>query len=297
MDELKARLTPGVSPAMATPLNADGHTVNTAVVPQLVDFLLNAGVKGLFIGGTTGEGILLDLPERLRLHETAVAAMAGRGVPLVHVGANRLDTAVALAQHAAALATPVALVAVTPSFYPISDEGLLTYYAAIAKAAPGLPIFAYDIPHLAVNGISPAFLPRLCQEVPSLVGLKTSRPDAQAVRQLLEAAPPHLTVLAGNEAIALGLLALGAHGLISGLSTAVPEPFVALTHAFAQGDLAAASREQERINALLKLLPGNARIGAMKGILQARGIPVGTAVPPHTTPDGRSIWEKMQALL
>ncbi len=55
---LKEKLRHGVSPAMSTPVEADGYTVNTAVIPQLVDFLINAGAKGIFVGGTTGEGIL-----------------------------------------------------------------------------------------------------------------------------------------------------------------------------------------------------------------------------------------------
>ena len=63
---------------MATPLERDGYRVNTAVLPQLVEFLLGAGAKGLFVGGTTGEGILLDISERMRLHEATIAAAAGR---------------------------------------------------------------------------------------------------------------------------------------------------------------------------------------------------------------------------
>ena len=72
ISELKAKLRGGVAPALATPVLADGMTVNTAVLPDLIDFLLDAGVSGLFVGGTTGEGVLLSEAERMRLHETAV---------------------------------------------------------------------------------------------------------------------------------------------------------------------------------------------------------------------------------
>ena len=61
---LKQTLRGGVAPAMATPLVPGTHTVNTAVVPQLMDFLLGHGVKGLFVGGTTGEGTQLDDDQR-----------------------------------------------------------------------------------------------------------------------------------------------------------------------------------------------------------------------------------------
>ncbi len=292
---LKSRLTGGVTPAMATPVQADGYRVNTAVLPQLVNFLIEAGVKGLFVGGTTGEGILLDDAERRSLHEVTVTAVQGRVPVLLHVGTNRIDSTIALSRHAAEIGAD-AVVAVTPYFYGVDDDGLLVYYHAIANAAPNTPVLAYDIPQMAANAIQPAFLPRLAREVPTLAGIKTSRPDAQVVRQLIDAAPEHLVVLAGNEAIAVGLLALGAHGLISGASTAVPEPFVALTQAFAQGEITRAQQQQRLINQVLALLPAGARIGAIKQVLSERGIAVGTAVPPRSMPT-QPIWPHIQKLL
>ena len=129
-----------------------------------------------------------------------------------------------------------------------------------------------------------------------MAGIKCSHPDAQHIRQLIDAAP-QLALYAGNERIALGSLALGAQGLISGLTTAVPEPFVALARTFAAGDLAAAQEQQRLINRLLDLIPAEARIGALKLILQQRGIPVGPAVPPRPTPQDLPLWSKMQACL
>lgn len=295
ISNLKSQISNGVLPAMATPLQAGGYRVNTAMVPQLVEFLLDAGVKGLFVGGTTGEGILLDVAERLRLHQAAVAAVDGRAPLFLHVGANRTDEALTLARQAREIGAD-AIVAVTPYFYAIGDDGLVDYYRAIGEAVPDLPLLLYDIPHLATNGISPEALARLSRELPTLAGIKTSRPDAQVVRRLLDAAPEHLIVLAGNESIALGLLALGAHGLISGLSTAVPEPFVALTRAFAEGQHHEALRRQRQINRLLALLPAGARIGALKSILAERDLPVGPAVPPRPTPT-QSLWPQIRDLM
>lgn len=295
IETFKSKLANGVSPAMATPLEADGYTVNTAVIPQLVDLLLAAGVKGLFVGGTTGEGILLTATERQRLHAAAVTAVDGRVPVLLHVGANRLDETLALARHAAAIGAD-AIAAVTPFFYGVHDLALVTYYQAISVAVPEMPLLLYDIPHLAINGITPEALPRLHEAVPSLVGMKTSRPDVQMVRRLLDAAPDPFLVLAGNESAALGLLALGADGLISGLSTAVPEPFVALTRAYGDGDLATARQQQQLINELLPHLPAGARIGAIKQILTERGIEAGTAVPPRPMPK-EPIWAKMKLVL
>lgn len=291
---LKSRLQQGVSPAMATPLQEDGYRVNLPILPQLVNFLIEKGVKGLFVGGTTGEGLLLDVAERQRLHEGTMTAVHGRIPVLLHVGANRMDQALSLTHHAVQIKAD-AIVAIPPTFFGMDDDSLFAYFQAIAAAAPDTPLLLYDIPHLAINGISPALLARLSAAIPSLAGVKTSRPDAQMIRQLLAAAPEHLIVLAGNERIALGSLAMGATGLISGLSTAVPEPFVALTGAVAAGDLAAARREHQRINQLLDLMPPQ-RIGGIKMILAERGILVGTAVPPRPMPP-KGIWSQMETLL
>ena len=291
---LKQTLRGGVSPAMATPLVPGTHTVNTAVVPQLIDFLLGKGVKGLFVGGTTGEGTQLDDDQRRALHEAAVAAAAGRAPVLLHVGAQRTEAAVALARHAATL-QPAAIVAMTPTFYSMSDDALARYFHAMADAAPDTPLFLYDIPQFAVNGIGPALLARLAAEMPTLAGLKTSRVDIQFVRQLIDALPPDRILLAGNESAALASLALGADGLISGLSTAIPEPFVALTRTAAAGQLDEARDWQRCINRLLAVL-GGARIGGIKAILNQRGIPVGPPVPTLDATDA-PLWPRAEAVL
>lgn len=301
IEALRSQVANGVSPAMATPLFEDGYTVNTAVIPQLVNFLLDAGVKGIFAGGTTGEGILLTEAERVRLHEATIAAVGNRGTVgnrapvILHVGANRVDTAVSLAKHAQASGAD-AIAAITPYFYGISNDAIVSYYAAVAEAAPELPLLLYDMPHLAINGIDPGLVPQLMREVPTFAGLKTSRPDVQMVRRLIDAADGNLIVLAGNESACLGLLGLGVDGLISGVSTAVPEPFVAITKAVAAGDLATARKHQRCINGILGLLTAGVRIGGIKGILNERGIEVGTAVPPRPNATEK-IWPQIQALL
>lgn len=277
-----ARLHPGVTPAMATPLQRDGVTVKDESILPLVDFLIAKGVAGLFAGGTTGEGILLTVAERTRLHELTATAVAGRVPLLVHVGASDTLTAVALAEHAASL-PDVGLVAITPPMYALADESLLDYFQAIAAVAPDRPFYVYDIPHVAVNGVSPDLWLELAETVPNLAGIKSSNRDAHAVRALLAVTGERI-LLAGNERVALGLLAMGAHGLISGLATAVPEPFVALTTAVARGDIPAARRHHTIINTLLDLIPPGARIGALKALLNARGLDIGPAVPPREAP-------------
>ncbi len=292
---LKEKVAGGVSPAMVTPLLPNSYRVDTAVTPQLVNFLIDKGVAGLFVGGTTGEGILLDRGERERLHEVTMATVNGRIPVILHIGDNHLDSAILLARQAQELGAD-AIAAVTPYYYGMHDAGLAAYYESIATAVPDMPLFLYSIPQMAVNTISPALITHLSQTMPSLAGIKTSQPQANLVREVVQTMPDDRIVLAGNENIAAGMLALGVDGLISGFATAVPEPFVALTQAVAAGNLAEAQRQQRTINQMLSVMPPGARIGALKMILNQRGIDVGTAVPTLPTPS-QGIWDSVKEIL
>lgn len=292
---LLSRLRGRVSPAMATPIDASGYRVADEQIPALVDFLIARGVGGLFVGGTTGEGVLLEVAERKRLHAAVMQAVGGRVPVLLSVGHNNTRCAFDLAAHAESLDAD-AIVCMTPSFYPLGDADLLSYFDLVAAAAPETPFLVYDIPQQAVNGVSPALVPQLVAEIPTFVGLKCSRGDAQAIRALLAALPEECILLAGNERILLGSLAMGAAGSISGLATAVPEPFVALLDAFTAGRIAEAQRWHRLINRLLDAAERYPRVGAVKAILAARGVPVGAPIPPRPAAD-LSIWPALLAIL
>lgn len=297
IERLRSSLQLGIVPAMATPTHPDGYLVNQPAIRDLVSFLIDKGVKGLFIGGTTGEGILFPVEQRKRLHAKSVRSARGRVPVLLHVGANTLADCLELSKHAESVGAD-AIVAVTPYFYPLQDDTLFDYYQAISQAAPDTPLLAYDIPQMAINGISPDLLHKLTREIPSFAGLKSSRPDAQIIRKLVDVSREHTMVLAGNERIALSFLALGADGLISGLSTAIPEPFVAMTQAFEKGNIIEALHLQRTINLLLDAIPAGSRIGAIKQLLEERLIEVGPPVPPRPRPPGEwPGWSRMKSIM
>jgi dihydrodipicolinate synthase/N-acetylneuraminate lyase len=290
---LKLRLKGGLLPAMATPLEEDGYTVNEAVVDHLVNFLVDHKIAGLFVGGTTGEGILLQIEQRKILHARAIRATDGRVPVLIHVGANTLSESIELTRHAQEFGAD-GIVAVTPYFYGLHDSALLQYFSAVAQEASEIPFFVYEIPHLAVNRVSPSLLAQVAEVIPNFAGIKSSNTNAQEVRALIDETPADSIFLVGNERIALGTLALGADGHISGLATAVPEPFVAMLQAFSTGDISAARRSQQTINEILQYIANGARIGAIKSLLNQRGILVGPPVPPRPPADSDwQVWKEI----
>jgi 4-hydroxy-tetrahydrodipicolinate synthase len=233
----------------------------------------------------------------MALHSQALKVADGRLPVILHVGTNTTAETITLARHAQEIGA-AAIAVVTPFFYGLDDTALFDYYQTIAEAVPDMPLLGYDIPHMAVNGISPPLLARMAAEIPSFAGIKCSRPDAQMVRALVDAGTAETMVLAGNERVAAGLLALGVDGLVSGFATAVPEPFVALTHAFTNGDLPEVQRQQRLINRILDEIPAGVRIGAIKAVIRQRGIDVGTAVPPRAMPsEDWQGWTKIKRLL
>ena len=294
-NSLFEKLQNTVTPAMATPIDSSGYQVSIQDIAPLVEFLIERGVGGLFPGGTTGEGILLSGDERKRLHTATVEAANGRVPVMVHVGTNNVRDSSELAAHAESIGAD-AIVAVTPYFYPLADDELLTYFKAVAKAASNTPFLAYDIPHFANNGIGAGLLGRISAEIPTFTGIKCSRGDGQMIRQLIHVLPDDKLFLAGNERILLGSLAMGANGTVSGLSTAIPEPFVNLLSAHAVGDNATAQKWHGIINQLLDLASSHNRIGGIKSILAARGVSVGNPIPPRPTVEA-DLWSSMLSVI
>lgn len=294
VDALWGRIRAGVIAAMATPLRRGSETIDPERVGPLVDFLASHGVVGLFVGGTMGEGILLPIEERMRLHEECVRAARGRVVIIAHIGDNNTSNGLKLARHAEAAGVD-AVAAVTPSFYPVPDPSLVRHYAALGQAT-ALPLLAYDIPQMAVNGVSPTALREMCETIPSFAGVKSSRSDTTALLHLLDSLGPRHGLLAGFEPTAAAALSLGAHGLVSGLATAVPEPVVALARSMAKGDLEQARKDQATISRVLELVPADHRIGYVKSILAARGVPVGDPIPPRP-PGDPQVWTRIAPIL
>ncbi|MFK7800688.1 MAG: dihydrodipicolinate synthase family protein [Anaerolineae bacterium] len=292
--ELKNRVSYGISPALATPLS--GYEVKTDVAVELATWLIGKGSKGLFIGGTTGEGITLDLAQRKRLQAAAIpACVQAGGVAMAHAGTNNLRDTLDLATHAAENGAEI--VAILPGyFYGLDDEAMLDYFKAVGAAIPETGLMFYDIPHMSGNGASPTLVKKLCAAVPNFVGLKSSRKDALVIRSLIEALDGVRFILSGNEQMASGLQVLGVSGMITGLSTAVPEPFIKMGAAIKVGDIATAQTCQSQINRILALTPAGKRVAFLKKIVTERGFDVGDPLPPRPSTT-EHFWDQIQAIL
>src|SRR5215207_4863058 len=144
MPSIAPLLLRGVYVPLVTPFARSGD-LDEVALQRLVDYSIDAGVHGLFVGGTTGEFPLLSTTERQQIAQIVVTRAAGRLPVVVQSGAPSTREAIALSQHAQGVgASAVAVVA--PYFFPLSEEALVEHYVAVCAAVPEFPVLLYNIP-------------------------------------------------------------------------------------------------------------------------------------------------------
>lgn len=270
--------------ATHTPFHADG-SLNLKAVDTQMEFLLAKGVNTVFIGGSTGESHSLTYEERHLLAKYWMAVTKGTAMRVVvHVGANCVADAKALAEQAEDLGA-AAIAALTPMYFkPKNIEVLVETMAQIAAAAAETPFYYYDIPSMTgVNFSVPDFLQQAGKRIPNLAGVKFTNPDLMAYQYCLRADDGAWDVPFGCDEYMLGALAMGAKGAVgSGFNFAAPI-YLRLEAAFAQNDFTAAREEQFRGVQIISTLGRYGYVGAAKAVMAMLGVDVGPARLPNST--------------
>lgn len=258
----------GIIPPLTTPLTVEAD-VDVASLERLCTFLLEAGVDGLFVCGSSGEVSLLSDAQRTKAIEVAVKTASGQ-VPVL---AGVIDTGTArVIDHARAAAKAGAdAVVATPPFYvaPNVDE-VVRHYRLLA-AAVEVAVVAYDIPSATHSPLSNAVVERLARDK-TVVALKDSSGDLDGFRtHLASTADTALRVFTGSETMADVALQLGAHGAVPGLANVDPHGYIRIRRAADAGDWAAAAAEQERLRRIFTIVDvaDRNRIGFTAGALGA----------------------------
>ena len=243
--------------AALTPLRDEGRELDVEAFAPYLGFLSDAGIEGVLLLGTTGEGILLSLSERKKAISEAVL---GPLPVLAHCGAQTTADTVALAADAAeAGAEAVAVIA--PPYFQFDDDALLAHFAAAARACAPVPFYVYELAKASGYAIPVPVVERLRETVDNLVGMKVSdSPFAKMEPYLLDG----LDVYIGAEALIGQGLAAGAAGAVSGLASAFPE---VVADAVRTGDSTAAGE----LRAIVDRYPRHA---ALKAAVRSRGVPI-----------------------
>lgn len=225
--------------AITTPFREDG-ALDLDAFEAHVRWLEEAGLDGLFVAGTTGEGVLLEDQEVEALAGRA-AAVAGALRVIAQVGRPSTRATVALARRALA-AGAHGVAAYVPWFYPITQEQVGAHFRAVLEAAGDAPAFLYNIPPRTVNDLSPELAGELARA--GFAGMKDSTGDPERHRAYLDAVPEGFEVYTGTEPQIVESVGAGSNGSINGLANCRPELFVALREALAAGEDVSALREE-----------------------------------------------------
>lgn len=295
------RLT-GLVAAPHTPMHPDG-SLNPAVVAAQAKLLLESGVRGAFICGTTGESLSLTVGERVAVTEAWCHAVDGIGaidgtMPLVvHVGSNSLLEARVLAGHAAQCGVS-AIATMAPSFFKSSLDELIAYCAAVAEAAPHTPLYYYDIPTMTNAPIPTArFLEQAAKSIPTLHGIKFTNNDLMTLQECL--ALESFDIVFGYDELLLAGLALGVKGAVGSTYNFAAPLYQRLLDAFERGDLVTARQAQLQSVRMIRTLQEFGFSRASKAMMRLVGVDCGPVrLPLRAMADAevRELWTKLQGM-
>lgn len=273
----------GIVPPLVTPLT-DRDSLDHAGLERLLEAQIAAGVDGVFILGTTGEGP--SLSQRLRREMIAETGrrLAGR-VPLyVGITDTSLVDAIELARFALQH-TATAVVAAPPFYFPAGQTELQHWFVELADALP-LPLLLYNMPSCVRIVIEQESLIRLIDHK-NIIGLKDSSGDLEYFREVIkisQARRPGWPVLMGPEALLVEAMQLGAVGGVTGGANLSPRLFVELFSAIQSSDVVTVERLKSHVLALQKLYAfgkyGSSYLKGLKCALQLNGICSGKLAAP-----------------
>jgi len=226
----------GCGTAIVTPFQANG-SLDEATLRKLVRRQIDRGIHFLVPCGTTGESPTLTREEHLRV--VAITAEEAKGKVPVVAGAGGYNTAevIELAREIEAIGVQ-GLLSVTPYYNRPTQEGLYRHFKAIADAVP-LPMIIYSVQGRTAVNVEPATLARLAQ-VDNIVAVKEASGNISQMASVIHQVPDSFSVLSGDDAITIPLIALGGRGIISVASNEIPGEMSKLAQAALDGDYATA---------------------------------------------------------
>jgi 4-hydroxy-tetrahydrodipicolinate synthase len=268
---------PGAYTALITPMTKTGE-VDYEGFRELVRFQIREGIDGLVPLGTTGETPTLEEDEEEKLIRIAVDETRGKVPLVIGAGSNSTKYAVKYTRRAKDLGADAALV-VTPYYNKPNDEGLFRHFEAVAAA--GIPVIIYNIASRTGKNISTPLMKRLAG-IPGIIGVKEASGDINQMGDIIqEIALPRqaggkpFTVLSGDDAFTLPLIALGGDGVISVISNLVPARVAALAKAALAGNYAEARKLHYELLPLAKA-----------AFVETNPVPIKTAVTWAGLPGG-----------
>ena len=259
----------GIFPAFYACYDDEG-AISPERVRAFTEYLIGKGVKGLYVGGSSGECIYQSVAERKLLLENVMAAAEGRITIIAHVACNNTADSRALAAHAESLGVD-AIAAIPPIYFHLPPYGIAKYWNDISAAAPNTDFIIYNIPQLAGVALSSALLREMLKN-PRVIGVKNSSMPVQDIEMWRDEGA---IVFNGPDEQLLSGLAAGAVGGIGGTYAAMPELYLKIYELTRAGKIVEARAIQDACCQMIyRMCSGQGNMYAMiKAIIREMGGP------------------------
>jgi len=253
----------GILPALVTPFNDDGKTVDEERLRALVDRCIKLGVHGVVPCGTTGEFVNLTTKEKEHVIDIVVDEVNGKVSVVAGTGASGTDQALEMTKYAKDAGADAALI-VTPFYLKPQDRGIYQHYDTIATEVD-LPIILYNIPQCTGVQLSWQMVEDLAQ-IPNIVGLKDSSGQLSYILAVLEKVRDKINVLCGHDEVVVAALAAGCSGAILASANVIPDIWVQIYNHVRNGELQKARELQYKIQKMARIIAGSGAVGTKEAL-------------------------------
>src|ERR1051326_7074747 len=223
----------GCATALVTPFTSAG-SIDEERLRALVDRQINGGGKLLGPCGTTGESATMTEDEDARVIGITIDVARGRAKVIAGAGSNSTASAIDYSKRARDAGAD-AVLQVAPWYNKPTQEGLYAHFRAIAEAIPDLPIMLYNVPGRTSSNIAAQTTLRLARDCENVVAVKEASGNLSQIMEILRERPAGFSVLSGDDAVTLPLIALGAQGIVSVASNEIPDLMSRMTSLALEG--------------------------------------------------------------
>lgn len=270
----------GIIPAFYACYDEFGE-VSQERVKELVRYYVKKGVKGIYVNGSSGEGIYLSVEERKKVLEAVMEEAKGKLTVINHIGANSTKDSVELAKHSEALGVD-AIASIPPIYFKLPEYGIAEYWNDMSNGAPNTDFIIYNIPQLAGVHLTLSLYEEM-RKNPRVIGVKNSSMPVHDIEMFVDAGGEDYIVFNGPDEQFISGRIMGARGGIGGTYGVMPELFLKLNDLLAQKDLETAKELQYEVDRIIyKMVSGHANMYAIiKEILRINeGLNIGGVRKP-----------------
>ena len=294
----------GVFPAFYACYDAEGN-ISVEGVKALTRHLIAKGVKGVYVGGSSGECIYQSVEERKLVLENVMAEARGKVTIIAHVACNNTSDSQALAAHAESLGVD-AIASIPPIYFHLPEYGIAQYWNDISAAAPNTEFVIYNIPQLAGTALTMPLLQEMLKN-PKVIAVKNSSMPTQDIQLFKDAGiaargEDGFAVFNGPDEQFVSGRAMGADGGIGGTYAVMPELFIRMNELVEQGNLPAARAIQYKADRIIyKMCEAHGNLYAVQKEILRRmyGLELGgvRAPLPNLIPEDEAVVAEAQRMI